>query len=148
MNAGDAAAWVSAVCAVVSLGAAGVAWWRANLSRSAREAAERARDAAERSAAAVEKIAQALDGPPFIITRALVGFLLTSNRAEALTIEEWVNADAFEIYTPIDLPLTLGGFRSVHFAATAYWDANVAVEMVLRVTDLGTVGVPFPATNG
>jgi hypothetical protein len=136
------------VCAVVSLGAAGVAWWRANLSKRARADAEKARDAAERSVAAVEKIAQALDGPPFIITRALVGVLLTSNRAEALTIEEWVNADAFEIYTPLNLPLTLGGFRSVHFAATAFWGDTVAVEMVLRVRGLGDVGVPFPASQG
>jgi hypothetical protein len=144
MSPGDVAAAISAGSALISLIAAGVAWWRTNLSRSARKAAETARDASQRSLAAIEKIARSLDTPPLTLRTSVLGWVLTSNRPVTLTIEEWQNADSFEVYTPLDLPRTLEGFGSLSFQATPYWDESPAVEVVLRVAELGVVRVALP----
>jgi len=53
-DAGVVAAAVSAACAAVSLVGGGVAWWRANVSRAAKQEAERIRDEAQRSLEAAE----------------------------------------------------------------------------------------------
>jgi hypothetical protein len=147
MSPADVAAWVSAVCALVSLVAAGVAWWRTNLSRRAREEAETARDASQRNLASMEKIARAAEGPPLIVRGGEPNFVLSSNRSGALTIEALLNSDDFVMRSDIDLPKTLPGFGSLPFMAIAVWGGPIPVEMVLSVTELGTVHVPMPQTD-
>lgn len=56
----SAAVWVSAGAAVVSSASAAWSWWKANLSRKAREDAELARDAARDELAAMQTIAEAV----------------------------------------------------------------------------------------
>ena len=149
MNPSDVAAWVSAFCALVSLGSAAVAWWRTNLSRRAREAAETARDASQRNLVAMEKIARSLDGPPFTIRSSeFEGFVLTSNRPESLTIEDWENVGDFDVGTPTDFPKELESFGSLRIDADWRWLNPQPVEVVLRVTQLGTVRVAIPGPQG
>lgn len=55
MKSADVAAWVSAAAAVLAIAGSAFAWWRANL-------AKRARDAAEQDATRAERAMQAAEG--------------------------------------------------------------------------------------
>lgn len=53
----DIPAWISAACAVLTLIGAAVSWFRSNVSKQAKAAAERARDEAQRTVEAAEQTA-------------------------------------------------------------------------------------------
>lgn len=108
----DIPAWISTVCAVLTLIGAAVSWLRSNVSKQARAAAESARDeaqrtveAAEQTAAGVQRLADTLaeanSAPPWEVkwekgdTYALIN---TGNTA-LNDVEVDIDADN-EIFTP------------------------------------------------
>lgn len=108
----DAPAWISAVCAVLTLIGAAVSWFRSNVSKQAKAAAERARDeaqrtveAAEQTAAGVQRLADTLAeanaAPPWEVKweKGDMYALVNTGNATLNDVEVDIDTDN-EIFTP------------------------------------------------
>lgn len=145
---GDVPTWISAACAIVSVLAAGFAWWRSNLSRRAKKEAETARtradealvavkvqaDAARESADATRAIAETLAPPVLVAQHASSDmWLLRNTGREQVTIVEWLNQDTGALVQGLDaMPVTIPPGQSHEVLLTATWAGSIH-ELVLRL---------------
>ena len=139
--------WVSAVCAVATAIGAGVSWWRSNISKKAREAAERADANATRQREAVERIAEALNPAPPEVDFAVEWqsedmFVLRNTGTTPVTVNAITN-DTEGLLTA-DFPFSLDPGRGQEiFRIPAHTSGHVA-EMVLDIAGRNTpVVVPL-----
>lgn len=153
---------VGAVCAVLSMCGAGFAWWRANLSRRAKEDAEAATARAEQEAKAAEETAlqmrrtaehleqlvSTLAGPRFTLrptgsdTHSPL-WRLTSNRGEPQTITDVTNRDEF-VRLDFATPVRVEAHQVVELLALGAWGKPRPASIGLTVDGVpDTVWVPF-----
>lgn len=131
-----AAAVVSAVCAVATAIGAALSWWRSNVSKKAREAAERADANATRQREAVERIAEALNPAPPEVDFAVEWqgenmFVLRNTGTASVTVNAIAN-DPEGLLTA-EFPFTLDPGRGQKiFRIPALTSGHIA-EMVLDI---------------
>lgn len=75
---------IGAACAVLSIGGAGFAWWRANLSKKAKVEAEQARDLAERQTEATARTAHEVQATAGEVERVAEATKQTAAEVEKL----------------------------------------------------------------
>lgn len=147
---GDVANWISAISAVVSVLGAGFAWWRANLSRKARdeaviarEEAEAARDRAERMTRATESMAEALEGPTLWL-EPQNGTLFMLRARKGVQVDELLNRAAFVMIDFPSTPFTLNPGQGKQVLCIEVAERPLPPSLHLQV-DGQSMHVPIPA---
>ena len=93
----DIPAWISTVCAVLTLIGAAVSWLRSNVSKQARAAAESARDEAQRTVEAAEQTAAGV--------QRLADTLAEANSAPPWEVK-WEKGDTYALVNTGNTTLT------------------------------------------
>lgn len=150
---------LSAVAAVVSLVGAGFAWWRSNLSRKAKAAAERAEreasealaaarllaESMERQAESMEQLVASIRRPPLSAEHVSNMLFRLNNDTDAeATVEEVVNVDDF-LRPPFDaVPFTMPPRGAQEFLVLTAWGHPTPTVATLRTREHGVRHVRLP----
>ena len=144
----EMSAVVSAVCAVLTIVGAAFSWWHSNVSKKARDAAEKADANATRQREAIEKIAEALNPAPeehaFSIEWQSKGTFVLRNTGTAPVTINAITNDTEDIFA-VAYPFTLNpGCGQRIYETPAMTDGHFD-ELVLDIADSPTpFTVPLP----
>ena len=144
-------------CTVVSLGGGAFSWWRANLSRKARDesvaAARRAEETLReirRQTSALETLAAAVTPDPLVLEHD-TGILWRMRNTTLLEIgiERLENASEF-VHKPFEwLPVVIPSKGAVGITLVGVWGNPVPATMELRLRGSAEIfRVPIPGGEG
>lgn len=142
----DIPAWVSAACAVLTLIGAAVSWFRSNVSKQAKAAAEIARDEAQRTVEAAEQtakgvqrladtLAEAHSAPPWAVkwVKGDTYALLNTGNVTLRNVQVDIDTDN-EIFTPPPVG-PIDAKSSVVFMYSRHMGSGMNVGIVVTWTD-------------
>lgn len=148
--------WIVAVCAVLSIAGASISWWRANLSRKARDAAEQAASHADktlievcRQTKAQETMAAAMV-PDRLVFEHDTGIIwrLRNTTNDEIAIERLENASEFlrEPFSLLPVVISGKGATEVTFMAAYGFPVPATMELIIR-GETATTRVPIPPVS-